>query len=468
VTVIAGARLTPRMILTLAFTLALVAVAWVIGHDAAALLFPLFLGPTLVERREELDTKRKSAAKLWEVAGDDLNLKKVIEAKLLDPKFDTTDKVASEMQRQQKEISDLAQMLEIAKGKEMLGEIEKHWNEPDGQISFAFPGGGKSKGKYAGKSLGDLVVESDTVKKYERGAKKGPTTEIALEDEREYDRIMGTKAVLTETGYPIQAVRTGLILPGALRRPVVADLIPQGTTRTNAIVYMEETTTTNAAAAVAESGAKPESTLVFTEQNSPVRKVATVLPLTDELITDEPAMRAYVEGRLRLFLQLAEESQLLTGTGTAPQLRGLYNIVGINTQAKGADPTPDAIYKGMDLIRTLAFLEPDSVVIHPTDWQDVRLLRTTDGIYIWGPPMDAGPQRIWGVPVVITPAATLNTALVLAAAQGMQIFRRSEVSFAISDQHADFFILNQLMLRVEERLALVVYRPKAICTITGI
>lgn len=423
--------------------------------------------PTLVERREELDTKRKSAAKLWEAAGAELDLKKVIDAKLLPATFDTTEKVRDEMARQQKEIGDLAQMLEIAKGREMLAEIEQHWNDPDPTV-FPFPTGGKGKSKFAGKSLGDLVVESDTVKKYEKGSKRGPSVEVEIDDPREYDRIMGTKAVLTETGYSIQAVRTGLILPGALRRPVVADLIPQGTTRTNAVVYMEETTTTNAAAAVAEGAAKPESALAFTEKNSPVRKVATVLPVTDELLQDEPAMRSYVEARLRLFLQLAEETQLLTGSGVAPQLLGLYNVSGINTQAKGADPTPDAIYKGMDLIRTTAFLEPDSVVIHPNDWQDIRLLRTADGLYIWGAPMDAGPQRIWGVPVVVTPAATQNTALVLAAAQGMQIFRRSEVSFAIADQHQDFFVLNQLMLRVEERLALVVYRPKAICTITGI
>jgi HK97 family phage major capsid protein len=424
--------------------------------------------PTLVERREELDTKRKAAAKLWEAAGSDLDLKKVIDAKLLPTTFDSTDKVRDEMARQQKEISDLAQTLEVAKGREMLEQLEAHWNDPDPVASLIFPQGGKGKSKFAGKELGDLVVESDTVKKYEKGRREGPSTEIAIDDQREYDRIMGSKAVLTETGFPIQAMRTGLILPGALRRPVVADLIPQGNTRTNSIVYMEETTTTNLAAAVAEGAAKPESTLAFTEKNSPVRKIATVLPITDELISDEPAMRAYVEARLRLFLQLAEETQLLTGSGVSPNLLGLYNVSGINTQAKGADPTPDAIYKGMDLIRTLSFLEPDSVIVHPTDWQEIRLLRTADGLYIWGAPMEAGPQRIWGTPVVVTPAATLGTGLVLAAAQGMQIFRRSEVSFAISDQHSDFFILNQLMLRVEERLALVVYRPKAICTITGI
>jgi HK97 family phage major capsid protein len=422
--------------------------------------------PTITERRGTLDANRKKLKAIFDVMGPDLDAQKALEAKSVDGAKSTQDVVA-EMQRLNRAIDDDATHIELDRGRETLKALDETWDALGAPIQF--PGaGGREQSKYAGKTLGHLFTESNAFKQYNKTARRSPEVEIVIDDENEFKRLLGVKAVLTETGYPIQAVRTGLILPGALRRPVVADVIPDGTTRTTAIVYMEETTTTNAAAAVAEGAAKPESTLVFTEKTSSVRKIATVLPITDELMNDEPAMRSYVEARLRLFLQLAEENQLLVGTGTPPQILGLYNISGINTQAKGADPTPDAVYKGMDLIRTLAFLEPDAVIAHPTDWQDVRLLRTADGLYIWGNPSETAPQRIWGVPVIVTPAATLNTMLVLAAQQGMQIFRRSEVSFAVSDQHQDFFVLNQLMLRVEERLALVVYRPKAICTITGV
>jgi HK97 family phage major capsid protein len=119
-------------------------------------------------------------------------------------------------------------------------------------------------------------------------------------------------------------------------------------------------------------------------------------------------------------------------------------------------------------IETTAFLPPDGIVIHPLDWQDIRLLRTADGIYIWGEPMDPGPERIWGLPAVVTTAMTQNTALVGAFQTASQTFRRADVTFAISSEHSDFFIRNQLMLRIEERLALVVYRPPAFCTVTGI
>jgi HK97 family phage major capsid protein len=98
----------------------------------------------------------------------------------------------------------------------------------------------------------------------------------------------------------------------------------------------------------------------------------------------------------------------------------------------------------------------------------VRLLRTADGIYIWGSPADAGPERIWGLPVRVTSNETENTALVGAFRPDAQIFRRGGVELAVSDSHASYFISNLLAVRAEERIALAVYRPASFCKVTGI
>jgi HK97 family phage major capsid protein len=166
-----------------------------------------------------------------------------------------------------------------------------------------------------------------------------------------------------------------------------------------------------------------------------------------------------------------EEANLLTGNGTAPNLRGLLNRTGIQTQAKGTDPTPDAIYRAMQKVRGAAgagFAEPTAVVLHPNDWTDIKLLRTADGIYIWGNPSDEGPDRIWGLPVRQTTAMTENTGLVGAFRPHAEVIRREGVQITLSTEHSTFFIENKVAILAESRLALAVYRPSAFCSVTGI
>lgn len=319
------------------------------------------------------------------------------------------------------------------------------------------------------KSFGELFIESPAFKDYNRATRRGPAAELDTEalfgkGGREAER----KALMTLASYPLLAQDLGLRVTAALRRPVVADLIPQDTTTSGTQRYLEETTTTNGAAAVAEGAAKPESTLVYSERTAVVRKIATILQLTDEMMADAPTLRAVIDARLRLFIELEEERELLLGSGVAPELLGLLTTSGIQTQAKGADPTPDAIYKAMVKIQTVAFLDPSGVVMNPLDWQDVRLLRTADGIYIWGAPMDPGPERIWGLPVVNTVVMTQNTALVGAFNAATQIFRRQGVEVVASTEHGTNFATNQTTIRAEERLTLVVWRPAGLCTVTGV
>lgn len=407
--------------------------------------------PTVLELRKELETKRAALAEIFEKY----------------PDMDIPEAEAKSIKERNDELTELGKKFDEQRAWETIRDDNANNLKKSKEVSgIILPGGApgeQTQKKNRQLSLGELFVKSEAFLKYNRAEKKGPVAEFSLDDfEAEF------KTLLDSTGWVPETTRTGKLVEGALRRPVVADLIPQSTTKQNAIVYMEETTTTNNAATVAEGADKPESALAFTERTASVRKLATVLPVTDELMEDEPAMRGYVEQRLRLFLALAEEVQLVSGDGVAPNLTGLMNASGVQSQAKGADPVPDAIYKGMVLIQTNSFLDPTGVIIHPLDWQDVRLLRTADGIYIWGSPSEAGPERIWGLPVVKTTAATQNTAIVAAFDTAMQIFRRNEVAFAVSDQHSDFFTKNKLMLRVEERLAFPIYRGSAICKVTGI
>jgi hypothetical protein len=333
------------------------------------------------------------------------------------------------------------------------------------------------------KSLGRQVAESEAIKGYRSGMKEGPSSELdiawilannpamapyELQDSKEFNEV---KTLLDTTAYPASALTT--MLPGIpvtqnFRTPMVQQMIPSARTTSPVISYLRETTATSGAAAVAEGAAKPESALAFSDATSNVRKLATVLPITDEALADFPGVQGYIDNRLRLFLNLEWERQLLLGSGVSPNLTGILNTAGIQTQAKGADPTPDAFYKAIQKIRTVGFLEPNAIVMHPDDWTDIRLLRTPDGVYIWGSPQEEGTERLWSLPVRLTALMTQNTGLVGAFDSAAQQFIRQGVAFAMSTEHSDFFVTNKVMLRVEMRLALIVFRPAGFCTVTGI
>lgn len=307
------------------------------------------------------------------------------------------------------------------------------------------------------KSMGEQFVGSTDFK----NAVNRRHVEIEV-SQPEYKTTMTTSA-----GFAPFIARGPVVVPYALRRPVVADLIPQDTMNVAAVKYMEETTSTNAADQVAENSAKPESALAFTERTVNMAKVGTWIPVTEEQLKFAPQVRSVIDNRLSLFLQLKEEDKLLTGTDTST-IDGFLHKTGTQSQAKGPDPTPSAVYKAFTKIRFTGFAEPDGTVWHPNDWEPVRLLQDSTGRYIWGDPWVEGIERIWGKPVVVTPAETENTILVGDFGAYSHITRAEGITIRTTDSHSDYFIYNRLVILAEEYLTLEIYRPAAFCLVTGV
>lgn len=311
------------------------------------------------------------------------------------------------------------------------------------------------------KSVGQQFVESKEYQAFLRNHATGQESEAVVID-------VGLKTlVTTTTTWVPQAVRSNVVVPYATPMPVVTDLIPTIQISSNAFVYMEETTYTNAAAETAEGAAKPEAALALTERTSNVRKIAVWIPVTDEALEDIPQMMSYLESRLGFMVQQRLNTQILVGNGTAPNLRGILNVVGIQTQAKATDPTPDAIYKAMTKVRVTGQAIPSAYVTNPLDWQEVKLLRTTDGVYIWGNPSEMGPDRIWGIPVVLEPGMTEGTGVVGDWANYSLLAERKGLTLKVGYQNDDF-IKNQRSIVAEIRVALAFLRPAAFCSVTGI
>jgi HK97 family phage major capsid protein len=187
-----------------------------------------------------------------------------------------------------------------------------------------------------------------------------------------------------------------------------------------------EGTATSGAAGVAEAGTKPESTIAMSEIVEPIKKIATVLPISDELLEDAPSIQAYLDTRLNLFVKLEEERQLLRGAGTN-ELVGIFGRSGINHYTKGAaDDNAVAFAKVIANTAGSGFLAPDAVVMHPSNWLNTRLLRDgtggTVGQFYGGGPFGGAygnggtpgmfGQELWNVRVVLSNYVGAGTALV--------------------------------------------------------
>jgi HK97 family phage major capsid protein len=326
------------------------------------------------------------------------------------------------------------------------------------------------------KSIGEIVTAD---RKFEEWAKSGAGggVSFSLDDYWPSDGLargmsfptLQSKALFeTTAGWAPESVR----LPGfveAVTRPVqLIDIIPMGQTGQEAIVYMEETTRTHAAAEKAEGVAFAESTFALTEKSSNVRKITDSVPVTDEQLEDVAMVESYLNGRLMFGIRQRLDGQVLVGNGTPPNLRGIKNVVGIQTQAKGADPVQDAFYKAMTLIRLTGRAMPTHHVIHPTDWQDIRLTRTADGIYVWGNPSEAGPERMWGLPVIQSDADAAGTGYVGSFLPAwISLFERRGIDIQVGYTGTQF-VEGKRTIRADGRWALVLFRPAAFCSVTGI
>lgn len=348
---------------------------------------------------------------------------------------------------------------------QMLGE------EAARQTSTAASPAGRRGGV---RSLGAQFVDSDTYKAFRtqprhvRGA-RWSTGVVELHSE-----LLDSDAGSPGSGGDLIVAdyRPG-ILPLLFRRLTVADLIAPGTTDSNVIIYMKETLFTNAADTVAEGALKPESSLRFDQETDQVHKIAHWLPVTEEMLEDVPAIRSYIDARLRLGVQLAEENKLLNGAASPAELTGILNRTGLRTaEAAGGspdDPNADAIFRQMMGIFNDSFVMPDGIVLNPLNWQTIQLMKDTSGAYMGGGPFNAAPvPRLWGLPVVPTPVIASGTGLVGAFRQAAQIFRKGGIRVEASNSHDDYFVRNLVAIRAEERLALAVYRPAAFGKVTGL
>lgn len=415
----------------------------------------------LNEAREGIKAKRKELKDIFDAAGPDRDLSKVESLKNLP---DTTARIEF-VSNLNSEIEDLvakaapleAEHATLTKAEHQIAEGEKLAAHP-GHIDPEQKGTGTAPGVKDLVRFGDQSFKTlgEGVAAMKLGENKGKEMELDISAER-------VKTLFeTGAGWEPETIRTGRVVDYPLSQLGLLDVIPMTTTNQAAVVYMRESTfSDNAAAETAEAGQFPEAALELTEESSTVRKIPVFLPVTDEQLEDVPQVSGYINNRLPQMIRRRLARQIISGDGISPNLEGITEASGVQTQPVGADDIQDAAHKGMTLVNKTGDSQCSAFVANSATWESIYLQRTADGLYIWGHPSVAGPRTLWGLPSVVDETLADDAMLTGDFRTYCELAVKRGITLKVSDSHSDFFIKGKQAIRADMRAAFVNYRPAA-------
>jgi len=309
----------------------------------------------------------------------------------------------------------------------------------------------------AARDVAEHFVKSGAWEQMKSGVRSGARFSVGSPEFK-----AATDPTLT-TGITIPA-SYGPVVETKYRALTVADLLASGTLSGNSLTYWTQGALTGDVTSVAEGGLKPSLNFAFGQVTETLTKLAGVTKVSDEMTEDADFLVSVIRSQLIQRLALVEEDQLLNGNGTAPNLRGLLNRVGIQTYATTATASAkkwmDGLFHAQQMVRTGSYLNPDGIIVNPADYEYMRLGVDGQQQYYGGGPFtgaygNSGIQLqpgLWGRPTVVTPAIAAGTALVGA--------------FGSANSNEDDFKRNLVAIRAEERIALAVFYPTGLVKVT--
>ncbi len=154
-----------------------------------------------------------------------------------------------------------------------------------------------------------------------------------------------------------------------------------------------------AGAWVNENSPIPDEDMVLDQVTLTARKVGVITSTTHELLHDSglEVVRVIEEEHVKA-LGLKLDLAFFKGSGTAPEPRGLLNMVGISAidKASGASDLDDVEDALATLEASNADMSKVELFMHPTLWHDYRKVKETTGGYLMGGVTEPGKRELFG------------------------------------------------------------------------
>lgn len=264
-----------------------------------------------------------------------------------------------------------------------------------------------------------------------------------------------------------------LIVPMAARKPRLLDVITVGSTDSDTVEYVRQTTLTDAAAGTAFGTALPEAAYGWTKDSTTVKRGGHWVPATRGALADSAQLTtllnsSLVEGHLRYL-----ENDIYAGAGTGQNLLGFTDgSRAFQAQAKGSETYGsyhNVFHKAITKVRVANLDQdyfPNAFLINPVDYEKIVLEQDANGNYLLG--RDASELRtLWGLTPIVTNLQASGTAWVADFTQAM-LWIREGMSVAASSDYSDFFLKGLVAIKTESRQAFDVLKEEAFVKVTGL
>lgn len=281
----------------------------------------------------------------------------------------------------------------------------------------------------------------------------------------------GSLNIILKTEYTRASVTSnpmGMMLPeiGLVGAPKIGlyeffSKIPVGPESNGVVRYLDQTTQTRAAATRAESAAYPESAIAFQGYTLPIEKIGDSIPVTDETFRHTARLAAEIEMFLQTNVALAVESNLATGDGTTPNLKGVYTSATAYT-APAAGLTDPNIYDLIvkmqeDITGNTTYggkYMPDFALMNITDINAMKLKKDANNNYIIPPFASRDGRQVNGITVIESPFITANT-MVLGDKRFARIYTDGEIELGAAYVASDW-LQDVVSLKARRYLALLI------------
>lgn len=261
--------------------------------------------------------------------------------------------------------------------------------------------------KFVPKNLSEAIVNAyvSNIDKIKDTAAKGGMLQLEVKGDTTIDADYSGNVALST------------LEPGVdnIARPVikVRNVVNTGTTGSKYVVYIAQDTNTTAGW-TNEAGTKVVSDPAYYEVSVEVKKVASTVKVSKEMLADLAFVRSEINSDLMAGIDEAVEYSLINGAG-GNDLDGLLSFAPTFSAGSFAASIPSANVS--DVIRVAkaqiqgANFEPTHVLLHPEDAAKIELTKTQTGEYTYPAFWDMN-MRVAGLIVVTSTNIAAGTFLV--------------------------------------------------------